>query len=52
MPASFSEDHTSNLRGAALEPMGRIFVMEPRRQEARAIIAELIGADPPTQSGR
>ena len=49
IPASMSEDHTSMLRFAAREPMGRIFVMETRAAAARAAIAACLGIDPPTQ---
>lgn len=49
IPATFSEDHTSHLRFAAIEPMGRIFVMEPRFEEAYEMIRELTGEDPPRQ---
>jgi len=49
IPATMAEDHTSMLRFAAREPMGRIFVMEPRAALARAAIAECIGVDPPKQ---
>ena len=50
IPASLSEDHTSNLFFVAREPMGRIFVMEPRLQTARAAIIACIGVDPPRRS--
>jgi hypothetical protein len=49
IPATFSEDHTSHLRFASLEPMARIFVMEPRWEEAHEMIKELTGEDPPRQ---
>ena len=49
IPATMSEDHTSMMRFAAREPMGRIFVMEVRAELARAAIAECIGIDPPKQ---
>ena len=32
IPATMAEDHTSMLRFAAREPMGRIFVMEVRAE--------------------
>jgi hypothetical protein len=44
-----AEDHTSMLRFAAREPMGRIFVMEMRADVARAAIAACLGIDPPKQ---
>jgi proline-rich tail region repeat protein len=49
VPATMSEDHTSHLRLAAREPMARIFVMEPRRAAAEAVISRCIGGPPPTQ---
>jgi len=49
IPATMAEDHTSVMRFAAREPMGRIFVMEMRAEVARAAIAECIGTDPPKQ---
>jgi len=49
IPATMAEDHTSMIRFAAREPMGRIFVMERRAQIARAAIARRIGVDPPRQ---
>ena len=49
IPATMSEDHTSMMRFAAREPMGRIFVMEVRAEIARAQIAECIGMEPPKQ---
>jgi hypothetical protein len=49
VPATMSEDHTSHLRMAAREPMARIFVMEPRLVEARAVVERCIGTVPPTQ---
>jgi hypothetical protein len=49
IPATFSEDHTSHLRFAAMQPMGRIFVMEPRLEQAYEMIRELTGEDPPRQ---
>ena len=49
IPATMSEDHTSMLRFAAREPMGRIFVMEVRADVARAAIKECLGFDPPKQ---
>jgi hypothetical protein len=49
IPASMSEDHTSMMRFAAREPMGRIFVMEVRAEMARAAITRCIGIDPPKQ---
>lgn len=49
IPNSIAEDHTSNLRFAAREPMGRIFVMGMRLEAARAAIKELTGDDPITQ---
>jgi hypothetical protein len=44
-----SEDFTSHLRFGAREPMARIFVMEPRRAEAEAVIEELTGYPPAHQ---
>ena len=46
IPAVMSEDFSSHLRGAALLPMARIFVMEPRLAEAEAVIGEIIGHPP------
>jgi hypothetical protein len=47
LPVTMAEDHTSLLRYAAREPMARLFVMEDRRDEVRAAIAEIIGVEPP-----
>jgi len=49
IPATMSEDHTSRMRFAAREPMGRIFVMEVRAATARAAITACLGFDPPKQ---
>ena len=49
IPATMAEDHTSMLRFAAREPMGRIFVMEVRAETARAAIKECLGIEPPKQ---
>jgi hypothetical protein len=49
IPATMAEDHTSMMRFAAREPMGRIFVMEVRAELARTTITECIGIDPPKQ---
>jgi len=49
IPATMSEDHTSMLRFAAREPMGRIFVMEVRADAARAAIEACLGFEPPKQ---
>ncbi len=46
IPAVMSEDFTSHLRGAALEPMARLFVMVPRLAEAEAVIIEILGHPP------
>lgn len=51
IPATFSEDHTSHLSFRAMEPMARIFVMEPRLEAARDALRELTGEEPRTQSG-
>ena len=50
IPATMAEDHTSMLRFAAREPMGRIFVMEVRA-EARPCgdRRRALGIDPPKQ---
>jgi hypothetical protein len=42
IPATLSEDHTSQLRFGAREPMARLFVMEPRLAAARAALAEVM----------
>ena len=49
IPATMAEDHTSMLRFAAREPMGRLFVMEVRADAARAAINACLGIDPPKQ---
>ena len=49
VPATMSEDHTSFIRFAAREPMGRLFVMEPRLDLARQIARDILGFDPPKQ---
>lgn len=52
IPATFSEDHTSQLNFRSMVPMGRIFVMEPRLERARAVIEEIIGEEPRGQGER
>ncbi len=47
IPAVLSEDHTAYLRMGSGESMGRIFVMEPRLADARAVVAEIVDAPPP-----
>lgn len=49
LPVTMAEDHTSLLRYAAHEPMARLFAMEPRRDEVRRVITEIIGVEPPRQ---
>lgn len=49
VPAALAEDHTSHLRFASLVPMGRIFVLRFRLEEATAIVTDLIGGPPVTQ---
>jgi hypothetical protein len=46
IPTTMSEDHTSQLRYAAREPMARLFVMEVRLAAARRAIAELESRSP------
>ena len=41
IPTTISEDHTSQLRFGAREPMARLYVMEVRRAAALAALAEL-----------
>ena len=48
VPCVMVEDSTSHLRLASLRPMARIFVMEPRRAPALAVIEQVIGTEPPT----
>jgi hypothetical protein len=45
VPATLSEDHTSQLRFGAREPMARLFVMEPRLAAARQAMAEVLTSD-------
>ena len=42
VPATISEDHTSQLRFGAREPMAHLYVMEPRLAAARAAMAEVM----------
>ena len=49
LPVTMAEDHTSQLRYAAREPMARLFVMEPRLDDVRRAIAEITGVEPPRQ---
>ena len=49
VPAVMSEDHTSHLRFAAIEPMARIFVLGFRLEAARKVVTDVIGDDPVTQ---
>jgi hypothetical protein len=46
VPAVMSEDFASHLAFGVREPMAKIFVMEPRRAEAEAIIEEVTGEPP------
>jgi hypothetical protein len=48
VPCVLVEDMTSHLRMASFQPMARIFVMEPRRDAALAVIEATIGDQPPT----
>jgi hypothetical protein len=48
LPCVLVEDSTSHLRLAARGPMARIFVMEPRRARAVAVIEAVTGQTPPT----
>jgi hypothetical protein len=41
IPTTMSEDHTSQLRFGAREPMARLYVMEVRRAAAIAALREL-----------
>ena len=49
IPAVVSEDFSSHYRGGSIQPMARIFVMEPRRQEAEEVIEEITGYPPAHQ---
>lgn len=51
VPCALVEDSTSHLRLAAVQPMGRIFVMEPRRVRALEVIEATTGQHPPTLIG-
>lgn len=46
IPAVVSEDLTSHFRGGSIQPMARIFVMEPRRKAAAEVIEEITGYPP------
>jgi len=48
VPCVLVEDMTSHLRLASFQPMARIFVMEPRREVATAVIEPVTGQQPPT----
>jgi hypothetical protein len=48
VPCVMVEDFSSHLRLGAIQPMARIFVMEPRREAARRIIEQVTGEQPPT----
>ena len=47
IPTTMSEDHSSQLRFGAREPMARLYVMEVRRDAALAALAELENAPDP-----
>ncbi len=49
IPAVVSEDFSSHYRGGSIQPMARIFVMEPRRKEAEEAIEEITGYPPAHQ---
>jgi len=52
VPTTMSEDHTSQLRFGAREPMAHLYVMQARRAAALAAMAELdgsTGTDPERQ---
>jgi hypothetical protein len=48
VPCAMAEDSTSHLRLACIQPMARIFVMEPRKAEAQALIEDFTGEQPTT----
>ena len=48
VPCTLVEDSTSHLRMASIQPMARIFVMEPRRARAEEVIESVTGSAPPT----
>ena len=50
VPAVVSVAFTSHWRGGSRVPMARIFVMEPRLDDAEAIIEEITG-HPPAHQG-
>jgi hypothetical protein len=49
IPTTMSEDHTSQLRFGAREPMAHLYVMEVRLPAARAALAELESANVETR---
>ncbi len=42
VPVTLSEDHTSQLRFGAREPMAHLYVMEPRLAAAQQVMAEVV----------
>jgi hypothetical protein len=46
IPTTMSEDHTSQLRFGAREPMAHLYVMEVRQAAALAALAELESRSP------
>jgi hypothetical protein len=49
IPAVTTDDFSLNPLMAAREPMARIFVTEDRRDEAREVIADILGHPPATR---
>jgi len=49
VPCVMVEDFSSHLRMAAMQPMARIFVMEPRRAHALTVVEAVTGNDAVTQ---